>query len=237
MKKDFCIVVFLSIASAFHSCKNESSQPVPDSDLTINLLHQADGQPAVWDSIRFRNDAGEEYSLTRLQYFLSNWRFYQNNKMVYAEDTVVYIDARKISEIRFKQLPEGTYDSVSFIIGIGPERNVHGKIRQTAENVAMEWPDVMGGGYHFLKLEGHWKSQTSKAGYAIHLGNNPFLIYTGAKGIIKTGKNINLSMNLNEWYRNPNLFSFETDGDYTMGVDNLMEKITENGKTVFSITP
>ena len=36
----------------------------------------------------------------------------------------------------------------------------------------MAWPDVMGGGYHFLKLEGHYKKDSLLAGYAMHIGQN-----------------------------------------------------------------
>jgi hypothetical protein len=47
----------------------------------------------------------------------------------------------------------------------------------TLDNLNMAWPTAMGGGYHFLKMEGHYlDSLNTNQGYAIHIGKNENLM-------------------------------------------------------------
>ena len=102
----------------------------------------------------------------------------------------------------------------------------------------MGWPDMMGGGYHFLKLEGHWMDTGGQLGYAMHIGKNGFLVKAGTKASLQVlgGKTINrkLMMNINEWFAHPNTYNLATDGVYSMGNAPLMKKLSENGSDVLS---
>ena len=41
----------------------------------------------------------------------------------------------------------------------------------------MAWPTAMGGGYHFMKVEGHYLDTSNTIqGFAIHLGKNNNLV-------------------------------------------------------------
>lgn len=104
----------------------------------------------------------------------------------------------------------------------------------------MAWPDAMGGGYHFMKMEGYFldKSGLNKNGYAMHLGNNFNLIKVDINipiSITGETQNKTLTMNINEWYKNPSFYDFEIDGNYSMGVPNAMSKLAQNGKDVFTV--
>lgn len=227
---------FSLIVLLISACKKEDSTDVGFADLSIHLSFEVDGAPLAFDTLRYINDAGEQYSVTRLEYFLSNFRFYKNGLPLFSKDTTIYVNARNTGSFLLRQLPAGSFDSIACYIGIDSANNVHGNLPQTTEIVGMEWPDMMGGGYHFLKLEGHWQDTAGTPGYAMHLGTNMMLVHAGSSVgyTVRSGatNSINLVMNLNEWYRNPANYSFDQDGVYTMGDMMLMTKIAHNGADV-----
>lgn len=151
-----------------------------------------------------------------------------------------YVDAMNSSSnlLVLKDVPVGNYIGISFNIGLDSAQNISDGLPATTDNVNMKWPNPMGGGYHFLKLEGYYKDTTATPGYAMHLGTNSCLVP------IKLFKPINVTtdskiplglvMNINEWYKNPTTFDFNKDGNYIMGNAAAMKKITDNGRDVFS---
>jgi hypothetical protein len=73
----------------------------------------------------------------------------------------------------------------------------------------------------------------------MHIGTNACLIpsitlSTNFTVTTDSQTSLTLKMNVNEWYRNPNIYDFNIDGNYTMGDMPLMMKITENGQDVFT---
>lgn len=223
------------------ACSKKETTPLSPTNLQIQLQHTVGGQPLLFDSMAYHNGAGEIYSISKLQYFISEISFYHSGELVYNIDTIAYIDAQR-DEYVFERMNVSPfiYDSVSYSIGVPTSYNEHGKLAATYENIAMEWPEVMGGGYHFIKLEGHWKDNGAITGYTVHLGTNPYLVKGGYKyeGSITAGtqNNIAFKMDINEWFEHPNTYSFKSDGVYTMGDAVLMQKISENGRDVIKVS-
>jgi hypothetical protein len=236
MKQIFLIaIVWIGTLAA---CKKDDGA-APYAAATLELRHQVDGQNLIFDTLAYTNAAGERYSVTRLEYYLSYFRFYRNKQLLFTADTVIYVDARTVISASIGQLTTEPFDSVACYIGVDPTHNVHGKIPATAANVAMQWPVTMGGGYHFLKLEGHWQDSGQTPGYALHLGTNPFLVAAGARvshSFGTEGKKLVVTMNLNEWFRTPAVYSLDGDGLYTMGDSVLMQKVATNGRDVLHMT-
>jgi hypothetical protein len=232
------VIAGLSITS----CKNDkyNSEPSGYGDFKININYNIDGKPLAFDTIMYTNDAGNNYSVTRLQYYISGLKFYKDGELKYSTNDIFYIDAKvnSTNTISIKNIPSYAYDYVTFYIGIDNASNIHGNIPSTAENVAMEWPDMMGGGYHFIKLEGHYKENNQNIGFAMHLGNKDMqptcAVYKTVYAAANRTSGFNLNMNINEWFRNPYTYNFSTDGVYTMGNMMLMNKIKSNGNDVFS---
>ena len=232
------IVVVVVLVLLALGCKKDET-PGPVNGLNLVIDYSVDGQPLLFDSLMYVSPAGETYQVTRLEYYLSGFRFYRGGEVAYSSDTVVYIDARKPEAMGlFKQVPVGHYDSLVFFLGVAPEWNHNGMLEPTAENVAMEWPEVMGGGYHFVKLEGHWDEGLTLRGFAIHLGTDPLLVRAGIWETIHIPHHdpeLRLNMNINEWFRNPETYSFEQDGVYTRGNMMLMKKVLANASDVFTL--
>ncbi len=239
MKVTFVLLAGLTAWLALAGCKKDKKDPVK---LNLEIAYEVDGQPLYFDSLLYRNAAGEQYSVSTLRYYISNIRFYNRGTVVYAIDTVWYADAALTAAPMVLLNVAGTrFDSVACFIGIDPVRNVHGKLAPTMENTAMEWPDMMGGGYHFLKLEGHWVSATGISGYAMHIGTDPYLTAAGCRASGAWPGNgqakLQLVFNVAEWFRNPYTYSFASDGVYSMGNAALMQHLKENGADVIHIRP
>lgn len=228
--------------SALVACSHRNNElPVArQGGLSIAISHDVDNQPLIWDSIMYYNQAGNKYGVTKLQYYASNIRLYSNNNIIQQFDSVYYIDAKEqySSTFLMPTVSAGAYDSVALTIGLQPSRNVSYCLPATIENTAMNWPDVMGGGYHFLKLEGHWMDTASVKGFALHVGKSGFHCQAGFACHLDVKASqvnaLNIKMNINEWFRTPAKYDFSLDGVYSMGNDTLMRKIVTNGQDVFS---
>ena len=233
----FCAVIFLA---ACH--RKVSPRVVTTGKIVVGVAHRAGSLPLTFDSIMFTNAAGNRYSVTKLQYYLSGFRFFNHRELKYNCPQVVYIDARTDSTLSFmltdiKGMPVGRYDSVAFYVGVAPEFNISNSLPATPANTAMGWPDIMGGGYHFLKLEGHWENSSIVSGYAIHLGTNGCLAEAGVAQEFTSDEiaNVKLSlvMDVNEWFCTPHTYNFSTDGVYSMGDKRLMRILADNGADAF----
>lgn len=236
-------IVLLAVAAlAIASCRKEKANVIPGpttGDATVSVVYNVGGKQLLFDSIMYTNAAGNKFSVTKVHYYLSRFRFYSGGQVKYSSDTIIYVDARKNMQFGFTGLPATTYDSVSFHIGLDEAQNMSNSLPATIENVNMGWPDMMGGGYHFLKLEGHWEDAGGTLGYAMHIGNNGFLVKAGTKKSLTVtgGKTLDFKMNMdiNEWFANPHTYNLATDGVYSMGNAPLMKKLSENGGDVFTI--
>ena len=236
MKK---ILILLLVPMILISCKKEI--PVGHhADAQLIISHNVSGSALIYDSLLYLNAAQNLFSVTRVEYYLSGFTFRKDYGEHYLAKDVFLINANK-EENNFKisGIPEGDYSGLSFYIGVDPKNNVSGALPSTLENLNMAWPDQMGGGYHFLKFEGHYKSADTIKGYAMHLGLNPNLVkITFNKPFTVTAEQqftIDLSMDMNKWFEEPNLYDLTIEKVYIMGDMEAMAKIAENGKNVFEL--
>lgn len=222
----------------FISCKDDDDKPEPPvNSVTFQLSYHVDNEPLVFDTLRYQNKAGNLYSVTRLQYYISNLVFLRQGGEEERE-IVQYVDAEVPSSNTFHitGLPQGTYTGLRFLVGLNKEKNKTGALPGTQENVNMAWPDPMGGGYHFMKLEGHFTNGGAPVGYAVHLGRDTALVHVNINQTFTIGQSttLKLAMNLNKWYETPNEYDL-ADGNYTMGSIPNMLLIAANGNDVFTI--
>lgn len=233
----------IGFSSIFSCTKTETTvvEPAtPKGILNIQIAHEVDGNSLVFDSMIYQNKANNLYSISKVNYYISNVKLWGKNNSDYLFDSIMFIDASlKSINLNLSRVPVGNYQSISFNIGIDAARNIHNAIPNSPENISMLWPDVMGGGYHFLKLEGKYlDSLKNEKGIAIHIGLNSSLvnhhpINSDIKIVENNTSSVKLAMNLNEWFMNPYTFDFNRDGNYTMGDSTAMNFIKNNGNDVF----
>lgn len=202
------------------------------------LVHQVDASPLAFDTLMYVNAAGNTYGVDHLEYYLSELVLLGSGTT--ANDTLHgpwYINARESPGAVIADLHPGTYSGATLLLGLPPALNQTGTLPNTLANINMAWPAPMGGGYHFMKFEGHFLSAGSVAGYALHLGTDPFLPHctiaqsisiTEAKGTLE------ITFNLNEVFRSPHSYNLDS-GNYSMGNPALMQQIQANCANAFRL--
>ena len=113
----------------------------------------------------------------------------------------------------------------------------------------MYWPEPLGGGYHYMKLNGKYLNENQElAPLNIHLGigqnedktvfyQNYFTIEQPIDfTILEDAENqLNLTMIVDNWFRNPNLYDFNEYGSAIMQNQAAQQALKENGNDVFKI--
>jgi len=227
-------LVVLNVLST--GCKED--EPKPKTLLTLILSEQNQGKDILYDSIKYKNTIGNEYSITRLQYYLSDFRFHQKQGEWIQRKGVIYRDGRESDvQVEFGDLPKAEFDSIAFTFGLNEDNNVTGALPANTDNFNMAWPVPMGGGYHFIKMEGHHiNSVSEKVGYALHVGTNIDRdnIKQAVFFDLNTNRSIDVVMDTDEWFQNPNTLDLNNIS-YTMGNDTMMQKVVQNGVSVFNV--
>ncbi|MFN8298916.1 MAG: MbnP family protein [Chitinophagales bacterium] len=238
MKKlSICLLLLVTGISTFTSCKKEGSLT---GTLQTTVSYNVDGLPLLYDSLIYHNDAGNLYGINKLNYYLSGFHFKKASGSVYSSPEVFYLEAFNpgTNQFTFKDVPSGDYTEISFYLGLDSVHNLTDALPATLENINMAWPDMMGGGYHFMKFEGHAQDSAGTYGFAMHLGKNANLVSITLNRAFSITEDqpatLPLHMNINEWFRGPSIYNFETDGNYSMSNDAAMLKLKNNGSDIFN---
>lgn len=230
-------VLMITAALMLSQCRK--SPVVPDGIVDFSVSYEVDGQELIFDTILYMNDAGNQYSVSRLEYLVSSFAFHHSDGNTILLDSIFYCNARTAPTNQWMAvgLPEGNYTGFSFYLGLQGEDNKSNSLPNTPGFNNMEWPEPMGGGYHFLKLEGHYLNDDGIQGFAMHLGENPNEIFVKIDYPFEVIDRVDipLKMNINEWFTNPKTYDFEIDGNYSMGLGPPMQKLSQNGHNIFSI--
>ncbi len=236
------------------SCESKND-PAPNNQdtttsITFHFDHTVDGAGVVFNDIRYENEAGNKYSIMTLKYYISDITLHRYKGEEVKIDTFLYrdIDNSDTRSLLIENIPNGEYTYISFIFGFSPEKNVSFSLPPTQENINMEWPDPMGGGYHYMKLEGRFiKSDGETGSYNTHTGrlqtmdgniNENYIeveLPFSSINIHNDNWEVNVVMNINEWYAHPHTYNIETFGPAIMGSQDAQQTLKENGKNVFTV--
>lgn len=224
------------------NCTKEKNNPVETGLLELQFEHQVDGDSLEIGNTFYTNAAGNKYRVTLLKYFISGVTLYSKGKKLFRQNsnpsviTANYADSRKFT---LAQVPVGEYDSISFSLGVIPELNYDDAFQLDYDDLGMYWPASLGGGFHFMRFEGHWKDGSQYGGFAFHLGQNENLITTGFPLQLHIAApeqaQLIFVMNLNQWFEAPHLYDLKVESGYTMGDTIKMNMLVENGRHIFSL--
>lgn len=237
-------LALLLMCTGFQSCEKEASPSpaAPSGQLQINLSHAGNAFNLVYDSLLYRNAAGNRYEVTLLEYYISEIKLSGDNSEAFQSSEVFYINPKLgKSNVVLSNVPTGNFTSISFTIGVQASKNISYSLEPTPENINMQWPEPIGGGYHIMKFEGRYlDSANVLKGFAMHLGTTEMLVKHKpilANLSVKENQKsmLNLQMDINEWFTLPYNYDFTKDGNYTMAIVPLMTILKNNGNDVFSI--
>lgn len=250
------VFVFATLITfVFTACHKEESVVV----LAIEFTHSVGSIAFVKDNLNYVNAAGNQYEVNELQYFISDVVLHKTDGSevtVNADNGIHYVDIDIPGTMlwNFDQaIPVGDYAAVSFTFGIKEAKNKTGLYVNPPER-DMFWPDVMGGGYHYMKMNGQWKNaayQLSPFNFHIGLGmmeggmggmgfiQNHFRVQVPNSGVILTNDSkyiLNLNMDIAGWFITPHLWDWNETGGAIMNNQSLMRLACENGADAFSCT-
>ena len=241
------IILLFSTLFLFTSCP-KSEELIADS-VNIEFYNHVNGVPIVFDSITgysewFNTLSGQTYNILNLYYLITDIRLTNENGSVLKNLSDIHFVSSDDDNTNYLFIPEilscGEYANIEFVFGINSEKNINNAYINENFHNQMFWPDFMGGGYHYMKLEGKFDNETSF--YATHTGGLDGVDYSITKSfpinLISTENgsthNIRISTDLNNWYSNPNNITINSDG--IMGNAELQQKLQENGdNNVFNV--
>jgi hypothetical protein len=258
----FPVVLFLAACS---SDPPETVEPDPEVNtgrIRLVFNHFVDGNPVIIDSMLYENAAGNPYDITEIMYFISDVILHHSDgsEILISEwKDIHYVEIEIPSTFTWEvydKIPVGKYDSITFIFGIPEEKNESFMFVNPPEDKMM-WPDILGGGYHYMMINGKWQDLSGEDQiYNFHLGigqlykgdeinydsiyafvqnyftvNLPDSDFTLDEG---TTKEIEIIMNIESWFETPHIFDFNVWGGAIMEIQPAMRIGVENGHDVFT---
>ena len=145
---------------------------IPQNILSFTFINTINSTPLMLDSGNYINQFNENYSISKLKYYISNVQLHTNNQYVFKEANSYHlIDESDTGSKSFSIMPlSNTYTSLSFIIGVDSFKNVSGAQTGALDPLnGMFW--TWNTGYVMFKLEG--RSPQS------HLANNKIEYHIG----------------------------------------------------------
>lgn len=220
-------------------------------DLSINIAYVINGKPLITDTLCHVNEAGNEFMITEIQWFLSQIELQdEQGAWIPLEPRIFYIDTNipESHTLRIASIPVGKYKTLRFVFGLDEEDNQTGLFSDPPE-ANMFWPEPLGGGYHYMKLNGKYLDENEQlAPLNIHLGigqnedktefyQNYFSVALPIDLTISenTENQLDLTMIVDNWFRNPNLYDFNVFGSAIMQNQAAQQALKENGTDVFAI--
>ncbi|MFA6923129.1 MAG: MbnP family protein [Bacteroidales bacterium] len=252
------IVLFSFFIFVNSNCHKE--KPIPPAEngkIIFKFAHYVNGQPLQKDTMKYVNAAGNPYKINELKYFVSEVTLYKNDgtkKIIKDWVEIFYIDIDVSSTLTwnvYDDIPAGNYDSINFVFGITQEKNKSFLFINPPES-NMAWPDMLGGGYHYMMLNGKWKDTNNVIqNFRCHLGigkdttggNTTFIqnyftvnLPNSSFSISKNQtREIQIVMNIEKWFEGAYTFDWNHYGGDIMENQEAMNKIAKNGKHAFSL--
>jgi hypothetical protein len=261
MKSILTIVVAVIFLSLLNSCQKKENDP---GKINIYFEEKIDGELLKTDTLMYVNEAGNHYLVSEVQYFISQFTLYfadgqsctikDNMGLHYVDTDIPDTKTWMISD----NIPTGLVDSIVFVFGLDEADNQSNRFPNPPES-NMFWPDELGGGYHYMKLNGKYQDTTGLlAPFNFHLGigqiydttshvtgfvqnyfkvSIPLMLYSSFQVKVKPGLTTNLifTMNIDSWFTTPNTWNFNTMGGMMMQNQGLLGAACLNGHDAFII--
>lgn len=254
-KKFITFAITLILLNACKTNDDDVCCPQPlNIQATFNFSHNWDGTSVSntnFNTIQYTNANGEEMSIEKLRYLISNVTFHKSNGETIIINGYNLVDVTNNIDLMYApnfDIPTGSYENVSFTFGFNNEDNYNNNYPDL-NSASWNVPDMMGGGYHYMQLEGRFINDSDvETGYAYHairavnMINAPDLLFqdtffTVNLGPVNISNNIafNIEMDIAKWFKNPNQWNLNQLNNMLMPNFDAQIMMYENGQNVFSL--
>ncbi len=251
MKRELIILIFCIL---LFSCKKEEGCTDPIA-LNYNIDATIEDESCIYPSIKnfnigfgasvngmplelgqtgifpFTNHSNDIYNIQTLRYIISDITIHADDDTKLLLDEVHFVDLSIDSTLTLT-IPEiilnKQYTSISFTMGLDSTKNITNLFLNENFFPSFAWPDILGGGYHYMQLEGDFNTVFN--GYATHTGPTNGIDFSFSKTFsiyINNRNSIYIMMEIPNWYQNPEILNFTTNG--IMGNINSQEILRTNG--------
>tara|TARA_B110000444_G_scaffold20638_1_gene17133 strand:+ start:2901 stop:3626 length:726 start_codon:yes stop_codon:yes gene_type:complete len=235
------IIVILFITLFINSC--QPTKENLETKIQLSFSHHVNGSQLSTDSMIHTNAAGEKFNVKTLTYLLSDITLHNEDGSSVLLKEIQYLNINEESSLYFESdiIDNGSYNALSFRFGLDTIKNLSNNYVNENFHSTMAWPEMMGGGYHYMKLEGAFINDSSF--YNTHTGGSMGMDFSFSKSIDINGLNIDndteniglmINMDLNNWYQNPHTINLAPA--IMMDMTKQMQLMNNGMNDVFSIT-
>ncbi len=207
-------------------------------NLMIFFTQTVDGNPLAVNQMIYNNQSNQLFSIQTLRYLISDITLYEANGNSTIVDDVHFIDISIDSTLSLyiPEIDNVNYTSLSFTMGLDSIKNKSNNYLNENFFPSFAWPEFLGGGYHYMQLEGDFNTVFN--GYATHTGPTNGIDFSFnmnfTLNINKANSNIFINMEISNWYQNPETYILTSNG--IMGDANSQIILQANGiDDVFSV--
>lgn len=254
MKK---IALLAVMVVALISCKNDDdSTTTTPVNVEFTFSQNWDGTKitnADYENTQYTNAAGTQLTLSKLNYLISDITLTDAHGTAYTAGDYNLIDSREGTNVNFTpdfKVPPGDY-TVSLTFGFDDEDNVNSAY-QDLNDAGWNVPGPLGGGYHYMRMEGsyintvgatvNFQYHTIRANrheilpptVPVELLDTSFIVSLGSV-TVGNSTNVEVKMNVAEWFKNPNEWDLNTFHSVLMPNFEAQKMMSANGKSAFSL--
>lgn len=239
----FIFALFIVFSPLKESLQNVLSKN--EGVLKITFINVVKKEPMVLRTNTYTNPFNESYSINKFKYYISNISLQSSLNNFDEKESYHLINQDDSSSLNFSfAVPAGTYNSITFLLGVDSMHNVSGAQTDALDPVNdMFW--TWNSGYVMAKMEGTSPASPLNNIFEFHIG--------GYSGINKVLKNIQLQLSsnaliihqdktseiliacdANAWWQKPNDIKISQHQNITSpGI--LAKKISDNYSKMFAI--
>lgn len=225
--------------------------------ITFNFSQNYDLAPVTFSDfnmIKYSNQFGNMHSITKLKYLISDIALHKSNGDSVLIEGYNFVDVATGTGLTYNpstSFVNGSYTGVSFTWGFDQTDNQTG-IYTDLNVLSWGWPMMLGGGYHFLQLEGKYiDTNNDTIGFAYHNGiareitlvpdttfhPNSFRVHLTGTNAFTVNETLNttieIKMNIAEWFKNPYSWDLNVYGQTLMPNYQAQILMNQNGRSVF----
>ncbi|RSK41746.1 MbnP family protein [Mangrovimonas spongiae] len=251
MKK---IALILILGMLTFSCTEDNDDKLGSNNInvtpTFTFTQNWDDtaiSPSDIENTQYTNANGEVLTITRLRYLLSHFELLDENgntTPLQGYQLIDLSDAETYNFIPTSAVTPGNY-TLKFVYGFNEADNIDGAYTDL-NSASWNWPEMLGGGYHFLQFDGQYNvNTTTPMPFNYHNGmamvsednfEQNFVAFEFPTEIpISETTTIEIQFNLAELFKNPNLWDLNTYNTSLMPNYEAQKMMQENIASAFTL--
>jgi len=237
-----------------YGCNTDLDDSTSQTTVSLKFTHHWDGVQVTnsdLNAFSYTNAFGNLLSIERLRYLISDLVLTKNNGQTIEIENYSLIDIANESSLAYVTtdlIETGSFSNISFVFGFTNEKNSNGSYNDL-NSESWNVPLMLGGGYHYMQMDGKFlNTDNIEQGYNYHAiravdnpGDNPsfpqdtfFRVNLGAVSIKEDGE-INIAMNIAEWFKNPSTWNLNDYNQMLMPNSAAQIIMYENGQNAFTL--